>query len=105
MNITTTNTYNSNMIPCIIFGENGFSFIFIDTKNNTGIKSVDATVEWLTENNIEFDEFSNHCVTEYNYMKDMGVEKGIISYFSKDDETINNFCKTIKEADSSEKIS
>ena len=103
MNITTT--YNSNMIPCISFDENGFNFIFVDTANNTGIKSVDATVEWLTENNIAIDEFFRHCVTEYNSMKDMNVEKGIISYFSKDDETIHNFCKKIKDADSNEKIS
>ena len=103
--MNNTTTYNSNMIPCISFDENSFSFIFVDTKNNTGIKSVDATVEWLTENNIEFDEFSKHCVTEYNFMKDMNVEKGIISYFSKDDETIHNFCKTLKEAASHEKIS
>ena len=102
MNITTT--YNNNMIPCISFDENSFSFIFVDTKNNTGIKSVDATVEWLTENNIEFDEFAKHCVSEYNSMKDMNVEQGMISYFSKDDETIFNFSKTINVADSYEKI-
>ena len=102
MNITTT--YNSNMIPCIIFGENGFSFIFVDTAKNECIKSEDATVEWLTENNIAIDEFFRHCETEYNFMKDMNVEQGIVSYFSKDDETIFNFSKTINVAESFKKI-
>ena len=102
MNITTT--YNSNMIPCIIFGENGFGFIFVDTAKNECIKSEDATIEWLTENNIAIDEYVKHCVNECNAMKDVGVTHGLISYFSKDDETIYNFSKTINVAESFKKI-
>lgn len=102
--ITTTNTYSSDMIPAIIFDEYGFAFIFVDTAKNECIKSEDVTVEWLDENNIEIDEYVKHCVNECNAMKDMGVTHGIVSYFSKDDETIFNFSKTINVAESFKKI-
>jgi hypothetical protein len=95
MNITSTNNYNDQMIPAIIFGEGGFVFVFLDTTNGMCVKSEDVTVEWLTKNDIAVDEFVRHCTSEYEAMKDMGVEKGIISYFSKDDEAIYNFSKTI----------
>ncbi len=97
MNNTTNNT--TNMIPCIIFGEGGFVFVFLNTTNGMCIKSEDATIEWLAKNNIAADEFVMHCVTEYENMKDRNVKKGIISYFSKDDEIIYNYSKTIDLAD------
>lgn len=96
MNITTQ--YSSNMIPCIIFGEYGFAFIFVDTAKNECIKSEDVTVEWLNKNNIAIDEYVKHCLNECNAMKDMGMTHGIISYFSKDDETIYNYSKQIDVA-------
>ena len=97
--MNNTNTYNSNMIPCIIFGEGGFVFVFLDTTNGMCIKSEDVTVDWLIENNIAIDEFVKHCTTEYDSMRDRNVEKGIIAYFSKDDEIIYNYSKTIDLAD------
>lgn len=93
------NTYNDNMIPCIIFGKGGFVFVFVDTTNCMCIKSEDVTIEWLSENNIAADEFVMHCVTEYENMKDRNIEKGIIAYFSKDDEIIYNYSKSINLAD------
>ena len=93
--MNNTNTYNDNMIPCIIFGEVGFVFVFLNTTNGMCIKSEDVTIEWLTKNNIAADEFVMHCVTELEAMKDRNVEKGIIAYFSKDDEIIYNYSKTM----------
>ena len=98
--IAITTQYNSNMIPCIIFSEHGFSFIFVDTAKNECVKSDDVTLDWLTENNIAIDEYVKHCVNECNAMKDVGVKNGIVSYFSKDDETIYNYSKTINVAES-----
>ena len=46
--ISLTSKYNKNMIPCIIFGEYGWNFIFVDTKNNQCIKDEDVTMAWLT---------------------------------------------------------
>ena len=78
--ITITSKYNKNMILCIIFGEYGWNFIFVDTKNNKCVKSEEATTAWLNRNNITAHEFTNHCWNEYNCMKDNGVTCGLISY-------------------------
>ena len=46
-NLTITNQYNDNMIPCIIFDEFEPVFIFVDTKNNVCCKNNYATIELL----------------------------------------------------------
>lgn len=102
--LTITAQYSSNMIPCIIFGEYGWNFIFVNTSKNECIKSEDVTLDWLAKNNIAIDEYVNHCWNEYHSMKDVGVTHGIISYFTKDDEIIYNYSNQIDVADSYEKI-
>ena len=98
--ITITSKYNKNMIPCIIFGEYGWNFIFVDTKNNKCVKSEEATTAWMNRNNITAHEFTNHCWNEYNCMKDNGVTCGLISYFDKDDATAFNYSNSIDVANS-----
>ena len=93
--ISITTKYNKNMIPCIIFGEYGWNFIFVDTKNNQCVKSEEATTAWMNRNNITGHEFINHVWIEYDYMKDNGVTCGLISYFDKDDSTVFNYSKSI----------
>lgn len=93
--ISITTKYNKNMIPCIIFGEYGWNFIFVDTKNNQCIKDEDVTIAWLKRNNITAYEFTNHCWNEYDCMKDHCVTCGLISYFDKDDTTVFNYSNNI----------
>lgn len=93
--ISITSKYNKNMIPCIIFGEYGWNFIFVDTKNNQCIKDEDVTMAWLKRNNITAYEFTNHCWNEYDCMKDHYVTCGLISYFDKDDATVFNYSNNI----------
>ena len=93
--ISITTKYNKNMIPCIIFGEYGWNFIFVDTKNNKYIKDEDVTKAWLKRNSITLYEFTNSCWNEYEYMKDRGVEYGLVSYFTKDDSKVFNYAKDI----------
>ena len=98
--ITITSKYNKNMIPCIIFGEYGWNFIFVDTKNNQCVKDEDVTTAWMNRNNITANEFTNHVCNEYNCMKDNGVTCGLISYFDKDDATVFNYSNSIDVANS-----
>ena len=93
--ISITTKYNKNMIPCIIFGEYGWNFIFVDTKNNQCVKSEDVTIAWLKRNNITAYEFTNHVWNEYDSMKDHCVTCGLISYFDKDDATVFNYSNNI----------
>ena len=93
--ISITTKYNKNMIPCIIFGEYGWNFIFVDTKNNQCIKDEDVTIAWLKRNNITVYEFISHCWNEYDCMKGFCVACGLISYFDKDDSTVFNYSKSI----------
>lgn len=93
--LSFTTEYNKNMIPCIIFGEYGWNFIFVDTNNDTFVKDEDVTMDWLDENLIAPYEFSNYCWDEYRSMKDNGVECGLISYFTKDDAPVYNYAKTL----------
>jgi len=93
--ISITTKYNKNMIPCIIFGEYGWNFIFVDTKNNQCVKSEEATIAWLKRNNITVYEFISHCWNEYDCMKGFCVTCGLISYFDKDDSTVFNYSKSI----------
>ena len=93
--ISITTKYNKNMIPCIIFGEYGWNFIFVDTKNNQCIKDEDVTMAWLKRNNITAFEFISHCWNEYDCMKGFCVACGLISYFDKDDATVFNYSKSI----------
>jgi hypothetical protein len=102
-NLTITNQYNDNMIPCIIFDEFEPVFIFVDTKNNVCCKNGYATVEWLDKNNISTDELNRRYETEYGKL-DPDVEYGIFAYFSEDEETICNYSKQIDVEDSYEKI-
>ena len=98
--ISITAKYNKNMIPCIIFGEYGWNFIFVDTKNNKCVKSEEATTAWMNRNNITANEFSAHIWSEYNNMKEMNVECGMFAYFTKDDEKVYNYSQSINVADS-----
>ena len=98
--ISLTSKYNKNMIPCIIFGEYGWNFIFVDTKNNQCIKDEDVTMAWLKRNSIRPFEFTNHCWNEYDCMKEHNVEVGLISYFDKDDATVFNYSQNINVLDS-----
>ena len=93
--LSFTTKFNKNMIPCIIFGEYGWNFIFVDTKNDTFVKDEDLTMDWLDENLITPYEFRNYCWDEYRCMKDNEVKNGLISYFTKDDITVHNYAKTI----------
>ena len=93
--LSFTTKFNKNMIPCIIFGEYGWSFIFVDTKTDTFVKSEDATMAWIKRNHISAFEFSNYCWDEYRCMKDNDVKCGLISYFNKDDATVFNYAKTL----------
>ena len=93
--ISITTKYNKNMIPCIIFGEYGWNFIFVDTKNNKCIKDEDITKIWLNRNHITEYEFTNSCWNEYDDMRDGGVECGLISYFTKDDAKVFNYAQGI----------
>lgn len=98
--ISITSKYNKNMIPCIIFGEYGWNFIFIDTKNNQCVKDEATTIAWMKRNNINAYEFRTHIWSEYNNMKEWNVECGMFSYFTKDDEKVFNYTKTINVSDS-----
>lgn len=102
MNKTTI--YLTSMIPCIIFGKYGWNFIFVDTKNNKYARSEDETKAWLLRNNIKPDEFVSNCWAEYNSMKDAEIEYGLISYFTKDDEKIYNYAKTLDVKSEYEKV-
>ena len=102
MNKTTI--YLTYMTPSIIFGTYGWNFIFVDTKNNTFVKDEDETKAWLLRNNIKPDEFVNHCWNEYYSMKDAGIEYGLISYFTKDDEKIYNYAQTLDVKSEYEKV-
>ena len=93
--LSITTKYNKNMIPCIIFGEYGWNFIFVDTKNDTFVKDEDATKAWLKRNAISDSEFRNYCWDEYRSLKDSGIEYGLISYFTKDDAAVYNYANTI----------
>lgn len=93
--LTLATKYNKNMIPCIIFGEYGWNFIFVDTKNNTCVKDEDVTKFWLKRNSISVSEFTNHCWNEYDSMKEHGIECGLISYFTKDDAKVYNYANGI----------
>lgn len=99
-NLSITSKYNKNMIPCIIFGQYGWNFIFVDTKNNTYVKDEDVTKCWLKRNNISVFEFTNHCWNEYDSMKEHGIECGLISYFTKDDIKTFNYTKNIDVSNS-----
>lgn len=90
-----TTSMTKNMTPAIIFGNYGWNFVFVDTKAQTWLQSEDATKVWLKKNGITPAEFTNYVWSEYNYMKDSGVKCGLMSYFTKDDEKIYNFAKTI----------
>lgn len=103
-NLTITNQYNDNMIPCIIFDEFEPVFIFVDTKNNVCCKNGYATVEWLDKNNITIDELNRRYETEYGKLDHDVDEYGIFAYFSEDEETICNYSKQIDVEDSYEKI-
>lgn len=98
--LSITTKFNSNMIPCIFFGEYGWNFIFVDITNNTCVKDEDITKSWLKSNNCSTEEFVDHCWNEYNCMKDYDVDCGLISYFSDNDETVYNFAKTIDVSES-----
>lgn len=98
--LSITTKFNSNMIPCVIFGEFGWNFIFVDTNTNKCVKNEDITKSWLNNNNISESEFTQHCWNEYYSMKEYGVEFGLLSYFSKDDEKVYNFAKTIDVVES-----
>ena len=102
--ISNTTKYNKNMIPCIIFGEYGWNFIFVDTKNNKYIKDEDVTMAWLKRNGITICEFTRSCWNEYEYMKDNGVECGIIPYFTKDDAKVFNYAEGIDVEESYKEI-
>ena len=102
--ISITTKYNKNMIPCIIFGEYGWNFIFVDTKNNKCIKDEAVMLAWLKRNNITVFEFTNYCLNEYEYMKNIGVECGLISYFIKDDAKVFNYTKDIDVEESYKEI-
>lgn len=96
--LSITRNYNKQMTPCILFGEFGLNFIFVDTKTNKCVKNEDITKSWLKNNNISESEFTQHCWNEYDSMKEYGVNCGLISYLSNDDETVYNFAKTIDVA-------
>lgn len=102
--LSITTKFNSNMIPCVIFGEFGWNFIFVDTKTNQCVKSEDITKSWLNSNNISESEFTQRCWNEYESMKDCGVDCCLISFFSADDETVYNFAKTIDIVESYKNI-
>ena len=93
--LSFTTKFNKNMIPCIIFGDFGWNFIFVDTKNDTFVKNQDVTKAWLKRNAISEYDFSDYCWDEYRSLKDSGLEYGLISYFTKDDSTVYNYAKTI----------
>lgn len=93
--ISLTTKYNKNMVPCIIFGDWGWNFIFVDTKNNQCVRSEKATIAWLKRNKITAGEFTRHAWNMYDTMKDSGMTCGLISYFEKDDDTVYNYSKTI----------
>lgn len=102
-NLTITNQYNDNMIPCIIFDEFEPVFIFVDPNTNTCCKNDYATVEWLDKNNITIDELNRRYNNECEAL-DNDFEYGIFAYFSEDEETICNYSKQIDVEDSYEKI-
>ena len=102
--LSITTKYNKNMIPCIIFGEYGWNFIFVDTKNNKYIKDEAVTMAWLKRNGITICEFTRSCWNEYEYMKEHGVECGIISYFTKDDAKVYNYAQSIDVEESYKEI-
>ena len=93
--LSFTTKFNKNMIPCIIFGDFGWNFIFVDTKNDKFIKDEDVTKAWLKRNAISEYDFSDYCWDEYRCMKDNGVKCGLLSYFTKDDATVFKYAKTI----------
>lgn len=102
--ISITTKYNKNMIPCIIFGEYGWNFIFVDTKNNKCIKDEAVAMAWLKRNGITICEFTRSCWNEYEYMKDYGVEYGLVPYFTKDDTKVFNYAEGIDVEESYKEI-
>lgn len=93
--MNNTKTYNKNMTASIIFGDYGWNFVFVDTKNKSWYKDETATMAWLNRNGISTAEFCNTCWNEYYNMKDSGLKCGLISYFTKDDEKIYNLAQNL----------
>ena len=102
--ISITTKYNKNMIPCIIFGEYGWNFIFVDTKNNKYIKDEAVTIAWLKRNGITICEFTRNCWHVYEYMKDGGMNFGLISYFIKDAPKVYNYTLNVDVEESYNEI-
>lgn len=90
-----TENYNKSMVASIIFGNMGWNFIFVDPKSKNFIKSEDVTKSWLKRKGISEMEFVGTCWNEYYSMKDAGIEYGLISYSSSDDEKIFNLSQQL----------
>ena len=93
MNQTTK--FNKNMIATIIFGEYGWTFIFVNPKTKEYFKGEQATKVWLTKKGISINDFTSHCWEMYDMCKSNGIECGMFSYFDDDDVAIYNWSKSI----------
>jgi len=83
------------MIPCIYKGNGYWTFIFVDVKNNTFIKSEAATNAWLKRMNISQGEFTDKCWNVYDMLKDADIKRALVSFFTKDDAKVYNYAANI----------
>ena len=91
----TTKLNTKTMIPTIIFGEYGWNFVFVDTKNKEWFKGEQATKVWLAKKGISLNDFSANCWNLYSECKEAGIECGMVSYFDDDDEEIFKLSKSV----------
>lgn len=95
MTLNKTNKLNKNMIAAILFGEYGWTFIFVNPKTKEYFRGEQATKIWLTKKGISLNDFSSHCWFMYDMCKNHGIEYGLVCYYVKDDEVIYNLSKSI----------
>ena len=94
--LTYTNKFNKNMIPCIYKGSCCWSFIFVDTKNNTFFKSESATtIAWLRHMGISQSEFTDKCWNTYDMLQDANIKRALVSFFVNDDAKIYSYAYNI----------